>query len=136
LRVRCSKGFYVRTLCYDLGRALGCPAHMRFLLRTQSGPFTLDSAHTLERLQAAAADGTLETLLLPMETAVGRLPCLSVPAPLEKPFVNGVPLRADAFPACDATEGEPIRLYLRERLTAIGVRNGEEIRTKIWLGSD
>ncbi len=136
LRVRCSKGFYVRTLCHDLGRALGCPAHMRFLLRTQTGPFTLDAAVTLEELQAAAKEGTLAARLLPMETAVGYLPRLSVPAPLEKPFVNGVPLRADRFPACGAAEGEPVRMYLRDRLTAIGVLIGGEIRLKTWLGSD
>ena len=57
LRVRCSRGFYVRTLCHDLGEALGCPAHMRFLLRTRSGPFGLDTAATLEALAEKAAAG-------------------------------------------------------------------------------
>lgn len=53
LKVRCSKGFYVRTLCNDLGEALNCPAHMRFLLRAESGVFTLQTAVTLERLRQA-----------------------------------------------------------------------------------
>jgi tRNA pseudouridine55 synthase len=136
LRVRCSKGFYVRTLCHDLGRALGCPAHMRFLLRTQSGPFSLETAQTLEQLAAAAENGTLRGLLLPMETAVGHLPRLNVPETLRKPFVNGVPLRAEALSAGLPPEGEPVRLYLGGALTAIGVRSGGELRVKTWLGEE
>jgi len=137
LKVRCSKGFYVRTLCHDLGAAVGCPAHMRFLLRVRSGPFTLDTARTLEQLRTAAETGALSELLLPMETAVGRLPRLDVPAELAKPFVNGVPLRADAVAGADnAAEGEPARLYVNDRLTAIGAKSGGEIRFTTWLGDD
>lgn len=47
LRVRCSKGTYVRTLCEDIGRAIGYPAHMSGLVRTISGRFTLEQAHDL-----------------------------------------------------------------------------------------
>lgn len=75
LRVRCSRGFYVRTLCHDLGETLGCPAHMRFLLRIRSGPFGLDTAFTLETLAEKAAQGTLAGCLLPPETpALGPWP--------------------------------------------------------------
>lgn len=55
LRVRCSKGTYIRALCDDIGRALGCGAHMRFLLRTLSAGFHLDDACTLEELDADIA---------------------------------------------------------------------------------
>ncbi|MFH1853834.1 MAG: tRNA pseudouridine(55) synthase TruB [Candidatus Omnitrophota bacterium] len=47
-RVRCSKGTYVRTLCEDIGRAMGYPAHMSGLTRTASGRFTLGEAKGLE----------------------------------------------------------------------------------------
>ncbi len=47
-RVRCSKGTYVRTLCEDIGKSLGYPAHMSGLVRTASGRFTLEQAHCLE----------------------------------------------------------------------------------------
>ena len=53
--VRCSKGTYVRTLCVDLGKELGYPAHMSRLVRTESGPFTLEEAFTLDRLERVAA---------------------------------------------------------------------------------
>jgi len=53
LRVACSEGTYVRTLCHDLGAALGTPAHMGALVREASGPFVLYEAHTLDEIARA-----------------------------------------------------------------------------------
>ncbi len=50
IRVRCSKGTYIRTLCEEIGKALGYPAHMSGLLRTGSGRFSLKEAISLERI--------------------------------------------------------------------------------------
>ena len=41
--VKCSKGTYVRSICYDVGQVLGCGGHMSFLLRTESGKFNLEN---------------------------------------------------------------------------------------------
>ena len=71
VRVLCSAGTYVRVLAADLGEALGCGAHLGGLRRTRSGPFVLDEAHDFERLEAAAADGTIDDLLLSPEEALG-----------------------------------------------------------------
>jgi tRNA pseudouridine55 synthase len=57
LTVRCSKGFYVRSLAADLGTALGCGAHLSALRRTQTGPFSLAQALPLAELEEAAGDG-------------------------------------------------------------------------------
>ena len=51
LRVRCSKGTYVRTLCHDIGQALGCGGCMSSLRRTMAAGFTLDQAVTLDQAQ-------------------------------------------------------------------------------------
>lgn len=137
LRVRCSKGFYVRTLCNDLGESLGCPAHMRFLLRTESGAFTLRSAVTLERLQAAKEENALADLLLPPETALGHLPWADVPPEMEKAFRNGVPLPWSRFPVLRGTmaeSGKPVCLRLNGRLCAVAERQGDSVRTRTWLG--
>ena len=135
LSVRCSKGFYVRTLCHDLGQALGCPAHMRFLLRTQSGVFTLETAQTLEELQLAAEQGRLRTCLTDMETALQHLTALEVPPRLEKPFRNGVPLPVNAFgSAGELPPGALVRMRLGGVLTAIGEVKGDSIRQRTWLG--
>ena len=134
LTVACSKGFYVRTLCHDLGQALGCPSHMRFLLRTQSGPFSLTSAHTLETIQEAAQLGELSRLVLPMEVALTHLPTQNVPLWLEKPFRNGIPLQAKQLPDLPALQdGQAVCMRLRGELTAIGVWEGDVLRQKTWL---
>jgi tRNA pseudouridine55 synthase len=136
LSLRCSKGFYVRTLCHDLGRALGCPAHMRFLLRTESGAFPLNAAHTLEEITLAAENGEVARLLIPMDVPLAHLPMAEVPVRLETPFVNGVPLRADAAQTLAALPtGMPARLYLHGVLTAIGERQGDSIHIRTWLGA-
>lgn len=56
LDVDCAKGTYIRSLCADIGAAMGLPATMRFLLRTRVGGFTLDDSYTLEELAEAGAD--------------------------------------------------------------------------------
>jgi tRNA pseudouridine55 synthase len=77
LRVHASKGTYVRTLAEDIGEALGCGAHVAALRRTQSGPFAIADAVSLERLEAlreTRAFADLDALLLPAEKAVAHLP--------------------------------------------------------------
>lgn len=135
--VRCSKGFYVRSLCHDLGERLGCPAHMRFLLRAGSGAFSLDTALTLEALADAAQRGTLAELLLPPKAALGHLPDAEVPPSSAKAFLNGVPLPFERFPALKDTpaeQGAPACLWLNGALCAVGERSPEGMRARTWLG--
>lgn len=137
LRVRCSKGFYVRTLCHDLGAYLGCPAHMRFLLRVSSGPFTLDNAVTLEKLAAAKENGTLENLLLPPETVLTHLPSADTPLSLLKPLQNGGKLPWTGFPALHGTSAEsgaPACLRVNGRVCAVAERHGDVLKLRTWLG--
>jgi len=136
--VRCSKGFYVRTLCKDLGEKLGCPAHMRFLLRTQSGPFTLETAHTLESLKQAADEGTLADKLLAPEAALGHLPMIDVPDGLEKAVINGgkLPWKRFAPPlqGTSSESGAPFGLRMDGVLCAIAQRQDERVKVRTWLG--
>ena len=89
LRVECSKGTYVRTLCHDLGAALGCGGCMCSLRRTRAAGFGLDRAVTLESLAAAAAAGQGEALLMPVDAYFERYPCLMVDAAAAKAVRNG-----------------------------------------------
>lgn len=135
LKIRCAKGFYVRSLCHDLGQRLGCPSHMRFLLRAQSGVFTLDTAVTLEKLQAAKDAGCMESVLLPPQTALGHLPSLNVPESMEKPLRNGGKLPIGRFPGADEIpEGQNVCLWVGGRLMAIAQRGSKEMKPKTWLG--
>ena len=81
VKVRCSKGTYIRTLAEDLGAALGVPAHVATLRRCQSGPFALDDCVTPEQLtavKASGADTDLDALLQPIESGIQHLPRLSL----------------------------------------------------------
>jgi len=71
IEVDCSPGTYVRTLADDLGRQLGCGAHLRNLRRLRSGPFALDAALTPDQLTAAAEAGVIEQYLIPAADVLG-----------------------------------------------------------------
>ncbi|WP_323004146.1 tRNA pseudouridine(55) synthase TruB [Denitromonas sp.] len=66
MRVRCSKGTYIRTLAEDIGNRLGCGAHLTALRRTRIGPFAIDSAVTLDAVEAATIDDA-RAMLAPVE---------------------------------------------------------------------
>ena len=67
MTVSCSKGTYIRTLCYDIGRALGCGGCMEHLLRTQVERFQVKDSLTLQQIEQLRDEGTLETAIVPVE---------------------------------------------------------------------
>ena len=67
LDVSCSKGTYVRTICHDIGQALGCGGCMAALRRTKAGGFEVSQAHKLSEVQSYADEGRAEELLLPVD---------------------------------------------------------------------
>ncbi|MCI9264482.1 MAG: tRNA pseudouridine(55) synthase TruB [Oscillospiraceae bacterium] len=89
LRVRCSKGTYIRTLCHDLGQALGCGAVMSSLCRAMAGGFPLAQAHPLAEVLSHPDPASL---LLPVDSLFSGYPSLHLKAPGEKKVRNGVPL--------------------------------------------
>ena len=79
LEVHCSKGTYIRTLVDDLGEVLGCGAHVTMLRRTAVADYPTEKMldwHTLQSLAEQQDLSLLDTLLLPMDTAVAKLPAL------------------------------------------------------------
>jgi tRNA pseudouridine55 synthase len=72
--IRISSGGYVRSVAHDLGKALGCGAHLARLRRVAAGPFTISQALSLEELSAQAAAGTLEQSLPHPRTLLPDLP--------------------------------------------------------------
>ncbi|GGD67976.1 tRNA pseudouridine synthase B [Paenibacillus nasutitermitis] len=72
--VQCSKGTYIRTLCVDIGKALGVPAAMAELTRTMSGGFSQEDCLTMEEIRSLQATGELASKLLPADSALGHLP--------------------------------------------------------------
>jgi len=74
LRVRCSTGTYIRSIAHQLGTMLGCGAHVEALVRTRSGPFRLDQAFSLERLQTLKGEDRLREALVPMNDLLPEFP--------------------------------------------------------------
>lgn len=89
LRVVCSKGTYIRTLCADIGERLGCGGTMKSLRRTRVGRFTLESAYTLEELQQRKDNGSLQPLILPTESVFAEYPVLHVSESARSLLDNG-----------------------------------------------
>jgi tRNA pseudouridine55 synthase len=87
--VTCSKGTYVRTLCHDLGVMLNCPAHMSKLVRTQSGPYTLQDAMTLAEIEMTIRERSLACMLNPPISALPHLPAWRVDMTLAKRIRSG-----------------------------------------------
>ena len=89
MRVVCSKGTYIRTLCDDIGRALGCGGAMKSLERTRVGAFTLENAVTLGKLQQLKDAGKLTGVVLPVDRIFDECPKLHVTEEFVRLLDNG-----------------------------------------------
>jgi tRNA pseudouridine55 synthase len=112
LRIKCSKGTYVRQLAVDLGLALGTVAHLEALRRTAVAGFRLDQAVALDDLQALGGEAR-RAWLLPPDSLLEDLPRLDLPAVLAERFLHGQAVARDA-------PGGPCRVY-REDGPLLGV---------------
>lgn len=88
VRVRCSKGTYIRVLAEDIGTALGCGAHLTALTREAAGPFELAGAVSIDGLEAMGPPQRM-ALLLPPDTFATSLPRLDIDAGAQRRIVTG-----------------------------------------------
>ena len=135
LRVRCGKGTYIRTLCDDLGKKCGCPAHMRSLIRTRSGVFTKETAITLEEARELAAEGRLaERMLLP-DHPLGHLKKAEIPEKYAKQVAAGAKIPAGALRE-ETGENENLRVYLNGEFWGIMHRDGDMLAWKVQIAPE
>ncbi|MCL2661702.1 MAG: tRNA pseudouridine(55) synthase TruB [Oscillospiraceae bacterium] len=106
LRIVCSKGTYIRTLCHDIGAALGCGGTLSVLRRTRAGAFTIDMAHSLDDALAAALSDTVSDLLLPVDSIFPEYPSIFLDYPEVKKAKNGAECRTR-----DRTKDGKYRVY-------------------------
>lgn len=97
LRVHCSKGTYVRTLCHDIGAALGCGGCMSSLRRTRAGSFTLQQAVTMQQVLDFAQTHDPQQLLLPVDAIFAAHPALIVTMQQAARLKNGAPVKDRSF---------------------------------------
>ncbi len=127
LRVTCSRGTYIRTLCSDIGEMLGVPAHMSFLLRTRSGSFTLDNSFSIDQLIDKRDFGKLQESLVSCEQALSFMPMLKIDIHRMKPALNGLETNIPKVAA------EDVRLYAGEVFLGIGKVNNGSVRLAVNL---
>ncbi len=87
--IECSSGTYIRSLAHDMGRKLGCGAHLSEICRTAVGEFSLDQAIELEELAEAAREGKFQSCLISLENLLPDYPRTNVLPVLEKKVRHG-----------------------------------------------
>lgn len=93
LEVSCSAGTYIRTLCADIGKQLGCGGHLQALKRTQSSGFTIQQALSLSQLEEQSLDGEVNGSLISMTEALADMPQCRADQDLIKKIRYGQPIR-------------------------------------------
>lgn len=137
--IACSKGTYVRTLVADIGKVLGTGACVGFLLRTRVGGFTAATAYTLEEMSALQASGRLESIVIPVEDALGHLPQVEVKPSAVKSVRSGSKL----YPSGSVTDtglleaGTLARLVAGRELLAVArvecSADGRAVLKPVWV---
>lgn len=123
LKIRCGKGVYIRTLCHDIGAALGCGGHMATLERVQAGAFSIEDALTLEQIDDLYQAGRLEEALTEMDVPLAHIPRVDTGIKSLHAVLNGNPLR-EKWLSAPAPEG-PVRIYMDGRFCGIGEKDAE-----------
>lgn len=112
LRVRCSKGTYIRSLLRDMGDFLGCGACMKSLIRTRAGAFSIETALTLEEVERGRDAGRLMELIQPIDSFLVKYPAVHVVSEFEKYLYNGNQLELKMlFEPVNPKEGDGFRVY-------------------------
>lgn len=132
MRIKCSKGTYIRSIVDDLGQNLGCGAYVTRLHRTEVADYPTDKMVSLDKLvaiQETLEDDdfhALDALLIPMDTAVSRLPCVMIDDAARKRFDHGQSVEGQ----CDQAiaEGQPYRVYHGEDTSGLFLGVGEGVR--------
>ena len=92
VEVHCGRGFYMRSLAYDLGRALRCGGHLRTLVRLKAGAFTLNESLTLEEMEHSFADGAWTAHLHSPEVVLGSMRAIIAGQRMQELIKNGRPI--------------------------------------------
>ena len=135
IRVRCGKGFYVRTLAADLGAALGPGGSLASLQRTRVGPYRLEAAVPWETVREARDGGLLWPQLLPPDSALIGMPELRLADTPARAFLHGqaVALLGAAAPG----DGVLLRVYGPDgAFLGIGSRRGPSVKPDRLLHAD
>ncbi len=129
LRVVCSKGTYVRTLCADIGQALGVGGHLYALQRRRVGPLSIDEAMTIDEIVSHLAMDTLRKRFVSLDQLLSQLPTVIVNAEQAQRVVHGTPVSPVGISQLPASPHPmPVRLKNEAgQLLAIGTHDTQSV---------
>ena len=136
--VSCSKGTYIRTICDDIGRALGCGAAMTALTRTSSGYFRIEDTHTIEEISESLSP---EEFIIPADVTLEKLGRIALNDNRITAFMNGNSSWANGFTVTEASEFDGLyRVYpktansegKRAFLGVAVIENGSLVPVKVF----
>ncbi len=133
LDIECSKGTYIRSICHDIGQKMGCGAAMWQLIRTASSPFTIEQSYTLEEIEKAAAECTIDNMLQNADIIFMELPSLEIKVTARSAAINGSPIYGmGTIEDLDQIQEDlDVRLYCGQEFLGIGtVRYSEDENRK------
>ena len=133
--VTCSKGTYIRSICDDAGKALGCGAAMTALTRTASGFFRIEDSHNIEEVIEAAEDPEkLEKLIVPPEITLEKLGIAVLDNNRITAFMNGNSSWSNGFSVKEPSEyNEVYRVYANDEFLGIAsIENGSLVPKKVF----
>ena len=115
MRIHCSKGTYIRSLCNDIGEKLGCHGCMDNLVRERVGNFSIDNTIIIEEIQSLMNENRVEEVVLPIDSVFSSYPKIKVKAESQKACLNGSKLKfSDLVDGCynENSQHKYYRLYL------------------------
>jgi tRNA pseudouridine55 synthase len=124
IRVSCGKGTYIRALCEDVGKSLGTPSFMSFLIRTKCAGFDITDAFTADELQRP---GGLEKAVIPVDSLLSGLPEVIADGKHEKPLLNGGSI------VFEGKDEATVRVYIEEKFVGIGGLEGGMLKITTLL---
>ena len=127
MQVTCSKGTYIRTLCNDIGDALGCGACMTSLRRDASGEFSLKDAHTLKEVEALRDSGTLTDILMPTDSVFIEYSKAEITEEGKKYLLNGNPVPESCLKV-QKNATQTVRVYSDNVFTALYERKKDHYK--------
>lgn len=131
LKIECSKGTYIRTICDEIGKSIGCGAVMSSLIRESNDGFDLSEAYTLEELERLYEEGNLNKALLSSDVLVKHLPAVYLRGDFDHSVRNGAPIKSKyALLPDNITQGSLVRLYVNEEFVSLAVFEDERLKPR------
>jgi tRNA pseudouridine55 synthase len=124
IKIYCSKGTYIRTLCEDIGYALNCGACLSALIRTKSGPFDIKDTITLEEMRDYIHFGNIKEVLIPIDVAMDFIPSIGIEINRYEDFFKGNHFNANYNFTKDDV-GKLVRVYAKDDFLGIAEINSE-----------